>query len=310
MKKIISLFAALLVAAGVMTVTSCATSHDDLEAVAIPAYIVGGFKNSKGIEITPVVVGNAPKDNNFYPLTYTDGVAEFAFTQDSDAWATGYPTDTMTFKLALSDSWNTTWGKTEFELNADYKEVESSSDNCTVKGLVQGNKYKISIKMDGSKVTVKVTGEAAAPTAAPDADVSALNSKNAKQKGAYFRIGGDSFSVSAQQVFFNSETGKATGYITVPKDANDGWNAGYFQLYAYFGAGDNGSTLKNKEAQVYFPKTTLGASAKISSEKDESKGINNLQVTDMKIDKSATKVYKFVVETTSEGATITVSAVE
>lgn len=307
MKKIISLFAALLVAAGVMTVTSCATSHDDLEAVAIPAYIVGGFKNSKGIEITPVVVGNAPNDNNFYPLTYTDGVAEFAFTQDSDAWVAGYPTDTMTFKLALSDSWDTTWGKTEFELNADYKEVESSSDNCTVKGLVQGNKYKISIKMDGSKVTVKVTGEAAAPTAASDADVSALNSETAKQKGAYFRIGGDNFgNVSAQQVLFND--GKASGYITVSKNAKNGWgkpDTEPFELYAYFGAGDNGSTLNNGEVQVKFPETTLGKAANISFD-----GKDNLKVTDLKIDKSATKVYKFVVETTSEGATITVSAVE
>lgn len=298
MKKLISLFAALLVAAGAMTVSSCATSHDDLEPVAIPAYIVGGFKNSKGIEITPVVVGSAPNDNNFYPLTYTDGVAEFAFTQDSDAWAAGYPTDTMTFKLALSDSWDTTWGKTEFELNADYKEVESSDKNCTVKGLVQGNKYKISIKMEGSKVSVKIEGEA---PDAPDADVSALNSKTASQKGAYFRIGGDSYGVSAQQVLFAN--GKATGYITLPKDAKDGWGKGYFQLYAYFGAGDNGSTLKNAEKQVKFPETTLGNAAKISDDGD------NLRITDMKVDTSATKTYKFVVETTETGATITVTSV-
>ncbi len=304
MKKMISLFAALLVAAGAMTVTSCATSHDDLEAVAIPAYIVGGFKNSKGIEVKPVVVGTAPNDNNFYPLTYNDGVAEFVFTQDSDAWTGDYKTDTMTFKLALSDSWDTTWGKTEFELNADYKEIDNSTENCTVKGLVQGNKYKISVKMEGSKVSVKVTGEAAK---AEDADVSALNATTAAQKGAYFRIGGDNFgNVSAQQVLFNN--GKATGYITVPKTARNGWNnpdTDPFELYAYFGAGDNGSTLNNGEVQVKFGDTTLGKATAVALGSSP-----NLKVTDLKIDSSATKVYKFVVDTTSEGATITVSAVE
>lgn len=303
MKKIISLFAALLVAAGAMTVTSCATSHDDLEAVAIPGYIVGGFGTAKDIsasDSTPV------GDNKFYAIKFTDGLAEFSFTQVDDRWTSDCNPNSMTFQITLDAGWDTGWKGKDLILNDDYVELEVGKPaNSSVKGLVPGNKYKISVKMEGSKVSVKVTGEATA-SKATDADVSALNSETAKQKGAYFRIGGDNFgNVSAQQVLFNN--GSATGYITVPKNAKNGWgkpDTDPFELYAFFGAGDNGSTLNNGEVQVKFPETTLGKAAKISFDGD------NLKVTDLKIDKSATKVYRFVVKTTPEGATITVSAVE
>lgn len=301
MKKIISLFAALLVAAGAMTVTSCATSHDDLEAVAIPGFIVGGFGTAKDISASDsTLVG----DNKFYAIEFTDGVAEFSFTQVDDRWTSDFNPNSMNFQITLAAAWDTGWAGKELTLNDDYVDLEAGKpSNNSIKGLTPGNKYKISVKMEGPKVSVKVTGEAAK---AADADISALNSTTAAQKGAYFRIGGDNFgNVSAQQVLFNG--GKATGYITVPKDAKNGWggkNTDPFQLYAFFGAGDNGSTLNNGEVQVKFPETTLGKAANISFVGD------NLKVTDLKINASATKVYKFVVETTSEGATITVSAVE
>lgn len=301
MKKIISLFAALLVAAGAMTVTSCATSHDDLEAVAIPGFIVGGFGTAKDISASDsTLVG----DNKFYAIEFTDGVAEFSFTQVDDRWDSDFNPNSMNFQITLAAAWDTGWAGKELTLNDDYVDLETGKpSNNSIKGLTPGNKYKISVKMEGSKVSVKVTGEAAK---AEDADVSALNATTAAQKGAYFRIGGDNFgNVSAQQVLFNS--GEATGYITVPKTAENGWgnpNTDPFELYAYFGAGDNGSTLNNREVQVKFPETTLGKAANISFDG------NNLKVTDLKIDTSATKVYKFVVKTTSEGATITVSAVE
>ncbi len=298
MKKLISLFAALLVAAGAVTVSSCATSHDDLEPVAIPGFIVGGFGTAKDISASDSVeVG----DNKFYAISFSDGIAEFSFTQVDNRWTGDFDKNSMSFQLALAASWDTVWKGADLELNGDYKEVTSSGENISVKGLTPGDTYKISIKMEGSKVSVKIEGKA------PDADVSALNSKTATQAGAYFRIGGDNFgNVSAQQVLFDS-TGKATGYITVPKEAKKVWAEDYFQLYAYFGAGNNGSTLKNKEAQVYFPKTTLKTAAEISSEKKN--GFDNLQVTDMKIDSSATKTYKFVVETTETGAKITITSV-
>lgn len=301
MKKIISLFAALLVAAGAMTVTSCATSHDDLEAVAIPGFIVGGFGTAKDISASDsTLVG----DNKFYAIEFTDGVAEFSFTQVDDRWTSDFNPNSMNFQITLAAAWDTGWAGKELTLNDDYVDLEAGKpSNNIIKGLTPGNKYKISVKMEGSKVSVKVTGEAAK---AADADISALNSTTAAQKGAYFRIGGDNFgNVSAQQVLFNS--GKATGYITVPKTAKNGWgkpDTDPFELYAYFGAGDNGSTLNNGEVQVKFPETTLGKAANISFNG------GNLKVTDLKIDSSATKVYKFVVDTTSEGATITVSAVE
>lgn len=303
MKKLISLFAALLVAAGAMTVSSCATSHDDLEPVAIPGFIVGGFGTAKDISASDSVdVG----DNKFYAISFSDGIAEFSFTQVDNRWTGDFDPNSMSFQLALAASWDTVWKGAALELNGDYKEVTSSGENISVKGLTPGDTYKILIKMEGSKVSVKIEGKA--PEAdVPEADVSALNSKTAGQKGAYFRIGGANYGDSAQQVLFAD--GKATGYILLQKGAKSEWGEGYFQLYAYFGAGDNGSTLKNKEAQVYFPKTTLEKPAKISSKKDEANDINNLQVTDMQSDASTTKAYKFVVETTETGATITVTPV-
>ena len=46
MKKIISLFAALLVAAGAMTVTSCATSHDESPIVDLSTFYLRGNMNN------------------------------------------------------------------------------------------------------------------------------------------------------------------------------------------------------------------------------------------------------------------------
>ena len=302
MKKIISLFAALLVAAGTMTVTSCATSNDDLEAVAIPGYIVGGFGSATDISTsTSTPVG----DNTFYAIEFTDNVATFSFTQVDNRWADGYNKNSMDFQITLAAGWDNGWVGKELTLNDDYVALEAGKpSNNSIKGLTPGNKYTISVKMEGSKVSVKVTGDAAKAT---DADVSALNSTTAKQAGAYFRIDGDNFgNVSAQQVLFSD--GKATGYITVAKITKNSWNGSDsdpFQLYAYFGAGDNGSSLNNKEVQVKFTETTLGNAVKISLTEGD-----NLKVTDLKIDSTATKVYKFVVETTADGATITVSKVE
>lgn len=302
MKKIISLFAALLVAAGTMTVTSCATSNDDLEAVAIPGYIVGGFGSATDISAsTSTPVG----DNTFYAIGFTDNVATFSFTQVDNRWTADCNKNSMKFQITLAAGWDNGWVGKELTLNDDYVALEAGkpTDN-SINGLTPGNKYTISVKMEGSKVSVKVTGDAAKAT---DADVSALNSTTAKQAGAYFRIARDNFgNVSAQQVLFND--GKATGYITVAKTTKNGWgneDSDPFQLYAYFGAGDNGSSLNNKEVQVKFTETTLGNAAKISLTEG-----SNLKVTDLKIDSTATKVYKFVVKTTADGATITVSKVE
>lgn len=299
MKKLICLFAALLVAAGALTVTSCATANDDLAPASIPGYIVGGFGNSTGISVTPTASGT----NNFYPISFTDGVATFKFTQGSDGWTADFSETSMHFQVTEVVGWDAGWVGKTLELNGDYVELTAGKpSNNEVTGLVKGNTYTISVKQDGSKVSVKIEGEAAKAT---DADVSALNSTTAAQTGAYFRVGGDSYSdVSKQTVYFKD--GKATGYIVLPKGATGGWdNTKYFQFYAYFGAGDNGSSLNNAEKQLNFGETTLGKSLAITTS-----ATGNLKVMDMESSASATSVFKFVVTTTSSGATITVTKVE
>lgn len=188
MKKLISLFAAFLVAAGTLTVSSCATSHDDLTPASIPGYIVGGFANSTGISVTPTPNG----ENNFYPISFAEGVATFKFTQGSDGWAPGYPEDSMHFQITEVVGWDAGWVGKKLELNGDYVELTAGKpSNNEVTGLVKGNTYTISVKQDGSKVSVKIEGEAAkTETTETEVDVSVLNSTTAKQAGAYIKIEG------------------------------------------------------------------------------------------------------------------------
>lgn len=301
MKKLISLFAALLVAAGTLTVTSCATSHDDLTPASIPGYIVGGFANSTGISVTPT-----PNDgNNFYPISFAEGVATFKFTQGSDGWASGYPENSMHFQVTEVVGWDAGWVGKTLELNGDYVELTAGKpSNNEVTGLVKGNTYTISVKQDGSKVSVKIEGEAAkTETTETEVDVSVLNSTTAKQAGAYIKIEGCSLKSAEGSILAFGGKETATNYIVVKSDDKNNWSGSNFQMWAKFYVG-------NKNRQIYFDETTLGNTSKIDMTKDESKKHDNLVVTDLKIPDSAGGVYKITVSTTADGATAVVSKVE
>lgn len=303
MKKLISLFAALLVAAGTLTVSSCATSHDDLTPASIPGYIVGGFANSTGISVTPTPNGK----NNFYPISFADGVATFKFTQGSDGWADGFPEDSMHFQITEFAAWDSGWNVSSgtLELNADYVELSAGKpSNIEVTGLTKGKTYTISVKQDGSKVSAKIEGEAAkTETTETEVDVSVLNSTTAKQAGAYIKIEGCSLKSAESTILAFGGKETATNYIVVKSGDTNNWSGSNFQMWAKFYVG-------NKNKQIYFDETTLGNTSKIDMTKDESKNHNNLVVTDLKIPDTAGGVYKITVSTTADGATVVVSKVE
>lgn len=167
MKKLISLFAALLVAAGTLTVSSCATSHDDLTPVTYPEYILGG-----------ATLGDTAEgaidlwSTKAVPLTFgSDGVAtyEFTVTQDmiNNFWGAGVNNVNYKFIMDKSGSSQFGLGTTEPTEGGEYVECTQSGNaaNIPIKNVKVGNKYKIYIKLEGSKASTKyelTSGEAAA----------------------------------------------------------------------------------------------------------------------------------------------------
>lgn len=141
MKKLISLFAALLVAAGAMTVSSCATSHDAEPLVDLSsATICGSMEDWTGSALTD------NKDGSWsYKFKAKGSQENFALRGDS-SWSVAYRS---------SDGSNLLSG---YELDKEVELVAFNSADCpALKGLVVGDEYTITVSPKSSSVVMKIT---------------------------------------------------------------------------------------------------------------------------------------------------------
>ncbi|GEM_PF-4077325 len=154
MKKMISLFAALLVAVGAMTVTSCATSHDDLDSVIdLSSFYVRGSCGSWDANEKSNNKLTAKGDGS-YEYKFKAATEKVNFAIDDGAWGTTYriqpgSTDTLvTYKIG--------------------NEVEAASGNSAecpeLNGLTVGTYYTVKATPLVNTIKIKVVeGEASVP---------------------------------------------------------------------------------------------------------------------------------------------------
>ena len=138
MKKIISLFAALLVAAGAMTVTSCATSHDESPIVDLSTFYLRGNMNDWANNSLDDGKMTANADGS-YSITYTAKAADDEFAIADSGWSVKYCNGTSV----------TVGAETATVL-------ESNGSNAVVKGQTPGNNYKLTVIPGSTSVSVKV----------------------------------------------------------------------------------------------------------------------------------------------------------
>lgn len=141
MKKLISLFAALLVAAGAMTVSSCATSHDADPLVDLSsATICGSMEGWTGSALTD------NKDGSWsYKFKAKGSQENFALRGDG-TWSVAYRS---------SDGSNLLSG---YELDKEVELVAFNSADCpALKGLIVGDEYTITVSPKSSSVVMKIT---------------------------------------------------------------------------------------------------------------------------------------------------------
>lgn len=138
MKKIISLFAALLVAAGAMTVTSCATSHDESPIVDLSTFYLRGNMNDWANNSLEDGKMTANADGS-YSITYTAKAADDEFAIADSGWSVKYCNGTSV----------TVGAETATVLG-------SNGGNAVVKGQTPGNNYKLTVIPGSTSVSVKV----------------------------------------------------------------------------------------------------------------------------------------------------------
>lgn len=141
MKKLISLFAALLVAAGAMTVSSCATSHDADPLVDLSsATICGSMEGWNGSALTD------NKDGTWsYKFKAKGSQENFALRGDS-SWAVAYRSSNGSSLLS------------GYELDNEVELVAFNSPDCpALKGLIVGDEYTITVSPRSSSVVMKIT---------------------------------------------------------------------------------------------------------------------------------------------------------
>ena len=132
------------------------------------------------------------------------------------------------------------------------------------------------------------------------ADVSVLNSTTATQAGAYLKLEGTSAGDATGSVyayFYGGTT--ATAYFETGNDFSS-WGTDHFQAWFKFYAGD-GTTLGINSKQFGAGSTTLDRAISFTNANTD-----NLQVTDL----TTAGTYKMVVNTTADGATITITKVK
>lgn len=138
MKKIISLFAALLVAAGAMTVTSCATSHDESPIVDLSTFYLRGNMNNWANDSIEDGKMTANPDGS-YSITYTAKAADDEFAIANSGWSVKYCNGTSV----------TVGAETATVLG-------NNGENAVVKGQIPGNNYKMTVIPAETNVSVKV----------------------------------------------------------------------------------------------------------------------------------------------------------
>lgn len=138
MKKIISLFAALLVAAGAMTVTSCATSHDESPIVDLSTFYLRGNMNNWANDSLDDGKMTANPDGS-YSITYTAKAADDEFAIANSGWSVKYCNGTSV----------TVGAETATVLG-------NNGGNAVVKGQTPGNNYKMTVIPAETNVSVKV----------------------------------------------------------------------------------------------------------------------------------------------------------
>ena len=138
MKKIISLFAALLVAAGAMTVTSCATSHDESPIVDLSTFYLRGNMNNWANDSIEDGKMTANPDGS-YSITYTAKAADDEFAIANSGWSVKYCNGTSV----------TVGAETATVLG-------NNGGNAVVKGQTPGNNYKMTVIPAETNVSVKV----------------------------------------------------------------------------------------------------------------------------------------------------------
>lgn len=138
MKKIISLFAALLVAAGAMTVTSCATSHDESAIVDLSTFYLRGNMNNWANDSIEDGKMTANPDGS-YSITYTAKAADDEFAIANSGWSVKYCNGTSV----------TVGAETATVLG-------NNGGNASVKGQTPGNNYKMTVIPAETNVSVKV----------------------------------------------------------------------------------------------------------------------------------------------------------
>lgn len=138
MKKIISLFAALLVAAGAMTVTSCATSHDESPIVDLSTFYLRGNMNNWANDSLDDGKMTANPDGS-YSITYTAKAADDEFAIANSGWSVKY------------------CNGTSVKVGAETATVlGNNGGNAVVKGQTPGNNYKMTVIPAETNVSVKV----------------------------------------------------------------------------------------------------------------------------------------------------------
>lgn len=138
MKKIISLFAALLVAAGAMTVTSCATSHDESPIVDLSTFYLRGNMNNWANDSIEDGKMTANPDGS-YSITYTAKAADDEFAIANSGWSVKY------------------CNGTSVKVGAETATVlGNNGGNAVVKGQTPGNNYKMTVIPAETNVSVKV----------------------------------------------------------------------------------------------------------------------------------------------------------
>lgn len=137
MKKIISLFAALLVAAGAMTVTSCATSHDESPIVDLSTFYLRGNMNNWANDSLDDGKMTANPDGS-YSIAYTAKAVNDEFAVANSGWSVKY------------------CGK-DIAVGGESTElISGAKDNAKVTGQIPGNNYKLTVIPGITTVSVKV----------------------------------------------------------------------------------------------------------------------------------------------------------
>lgn len=139
MKKISILVIAIAL---LLCLTGCPTSHPDYSLSGFfPEYLRGSQTSISAQEL----VWNG-----------SEAIVEFTYSTATNEWGTGAPAGTIHFGITGIDGWNTKWTGAVLTVGGGYVTTTlGHDDNNKITGVVEGTKYRITIK-GGATVQVKV----------------------------------------------------------------------------------------------------------------------------------------------------------